>query len=463
MATALQEALTAVGAAPLIQKEIDSHLLELVRRYSPVISAISTVKWGSNVYYFNNRSQLPVGGFVTDGGGLPVSTSVYNQNLYPIKNLQIVGAVTGYAQAVTADLIGNLRAREMEGAAKSLYWSIENAAMWGNADSTLNSPQPQFDGFDTLISTFSGDNQNTYDWSGTGEFSLGLFDEVIDLVESNVGEPVQNSGWFFAVSPKLDSRLAQLFTNQQRFNENVGYSGMVEVATGLNVPSYRNVPILKSTFLDPRTYVMNTVSASPTNSGGTLAAGEYFYRVSAVIDLFGEIQASVECDATVSGGASLITLSFTPPTGYQSGGAVLYKVYRSSTTGAETLLGYVSANIGQDGLSAVKTNQIVDTGSALIPQNSSGPVQPSVLPTVYYNTNVNMKPLSENGQNLYLLPRNPDFLVRPYVREMQPVDIYPTTVSPDSLPFAMVADTTISLRAPSYAGRGTNFTVTLEH
>ena len=100
------------------------------------------MSWNSTVYYFNNRTQQPAGGFVTDGGARAVSTSTYNQNLYPIKLLQTVGAVTGYAQAVTADLIGNLRAKEIMGAAKRLYWSVENGILWGNATSTLGGAYP---------------------------------------------------------------------------------------------------------------------------------------------------------------------------------------------------------------------------------------------------------------------------------------------------------------------------------
>ena len=111
MATPLEEALTAVGASALVQKRIDPNLLEYQRRYAPLVRSIPTVSWNSTVYYFNNRTQTPAGGFVTDGGYRKVSTSTYNQNLYPIKLLQTVGAVTGYAQQVTADLIGNLRAK----------------------------------------------------------------------------------------------------------------------------------------------------------------------------------------------------------------------------------------------------------------------------------------------------------------------------------------------------------------
>ena len=463
MATPLEEALTAVGASALVQKRIDPNLLEYQRRYAPLVRVIPTVSWNSTAYYFNNRTQNPAGGFVTDGGYRPVSTSTYNQNLYPIKLLQTVGAVTGYAQQVTADLIGNLRAKEIMGAARRLYWSVENAILWGNAASTLYGPYPEFDGLDTLCATFSGVNQNAINFGGN-PFSLGACDQLIDLVENNVAQPLSGSDWMFVMSPTAESRLAQLFTNQQRFiNPNMD---SVEVATGLNVSSYRDIPIIKSSFLAPTGNQMSAVTAAGVSSGGALANGTYYYYVSAVIDIRGEtlVQAS-ECSANVTG-SGVITLSFTAYVDGEGNPAATYKVYRATSSGAETFLGYVDANITPNGGTTLyQTNQIIDNGTTLIPQQSVGSVQNAQNPANYaaVGANTSLVPLVGGGQNVYLLSRDSDFIVRPYVREFTPVDVYPTTVSPDSLPFATVTDTTLALRAPKYIGRLSNLTVTLSN
>jgi len=461
MATPLEEALTSVGASALIQKRIDRTLLEYQRRYAPLVRSIPTVKWDSTVYYFNNSTTQPAGGFVTDGGARPVSSSTYNQNLYPIKLLQSVGAVTGYAQQVTADLIGNLRAREIMKAARGLYWDVETAVLWGNAASTLGGPYPQFDGFDTLVSTFSGDTQNAINFAG-GAFDLGALDQLIDLVEGNVAEDVCQGDWFFVVSPTANSRLAQLFTNQQRFVD----LHRAEVATGLIVPTYRNVPIVKSSFLQPRGSAMSTLTPTTSTTGGTLAAATYRYTVSAIIARSGESLPAAEVTQVTTGSTSTVTLSFTPPTGFESGAAVAYKVFRSTGgAGTTTLLGYVDANVAvaSDNVTPVVTNQIVDTGATLIPQNSTGPTQPASFPATYASVgqNSSIVPLAAGEQSVYLIPKNADYLVRPYVREFTPVDVYPTTASPDSLPFATVTDTTLALRAPKYMGRLANTVVQL--
>ena len=498
MATDLEEALTAAGAAALVAKHIDPTLLEYQRRYAPVVRALPSVKWGSTVYYFNKRTSLPAGGFVVDGGARDVSSSNYNQENFQIRLLQSVGAVTGYSQAVTADLIGDLRAREIEGAARGLYWDLEAAIMWGAEAPTQNGPYPQFDGLDIICSQFSstgystsstninpgvgggivdnyggasswgapnynpwldGKDQNALDMAGAN-MSLGSLDLLIDLVESNVAEPVENSEWMFLMSPNANSRLSQLLVNQQRFVDRV------EIEAGLIVPSYRGVPIVKTSFLAPRTNKMTDVVATPSNSGGTLANadGAYKYKVSAVIARFGEIQACTEVSTTVaSGSTGSIALTFTPPTGPDGASATHYKVYRTAgggSTNAETLLGIVDAAYYSAG-AAYATNKITDTGSALVPNDGSHAI--TTAPTTYYYGNANLKPLTSNGeQNIFLMSRDPNYIVRPYVREMQPVNVYPTTSSPDSLPFAFVADTTLAVRAPKYIGRLANIVTALD-
>jgi hypothetical protein len=164
MATDIQEALTAAGAAPLVSKRISPVLLEYQRRYAPLVRSLPSTKWDSTVYYFNKRVTLPGGGFVTDGGaynGGVASSSSYNQENFQIRLLQSIGAVTGYAQAVTRNLIGDLRAREIEGAARGLYWDMETALIWGAESPTAAGPAPQFDGLDVICSAFSNTTYST--------------------------------------------------------------------------------------------------------------------------------------------------------------------------------------------------------------------------------------------------------------------------------------------------------------
>lgn len=446
MSSELREALTAAGAGALVPKIIDPMLLEYQRRYSPLVRALPSVKWDSDVYYFNQRTQVANGGFVTDGGAVPVSNSTYVQNNFQMKHLQVVGAVTGYAQEVTRQVVGDLRRTEIEGSIRGLTWDVETALLWGNSASTLNGARPQFDGLDTQVSTFTGGNQNALDQNNI-TLSLQMLDELIDMVETNAAMAVFDSSWMLLMSNTANSKIAQLLTNQQRFVDRV------EVEAGLIVPTYRDIPIIKSSFLSSRSLTMGTVTTATATTGGSLAAATYYYRVAPVIARQGEIAPSVEVSQATTGASSTVTLSFSTPTGLEGAQPILYKVYRSTTTGAETFLGYVDATVGlsADGVTPVLTTSIVDTGAALVPQN--GATVPGVLPAVYYGTNASMKPNAVGQENIYLISRDRDNIVRPYVREYEPLDIYPTTSSPDSLPYALVDDTCLAVRAPRYTGR----------
>jgi hypothetical protein len=454
MPSELREALTANAVGALIPKIIDPVLLELQRRYSPVVRAIPMQKWGSDIYYFNQRTAVAAGGFVPDGGARPVSNSTYLQLQYQMKHVESVGAVTGYAQEVTQQVIGDLRATEIRGSVQGYYWDVETGMLWGNAAATLNQAQPQFDGLDTLVSDFTTGYKNTLDQAGA-TISLPMLDELIDMVETNIAGPTFTDGWMFVCSNTAVSKIAQIQQAQQRF------VNQVEVATGLIVGTYRDIPLVKSSFMSSRGFGLGTVTPTTATTGGALPASTtYKYVVAPVISRQGETLPSVEVSQATGAGTAtnVIILSFTPNVGLDGLTPQLYKVYRTAAaggTGTETLLGYVDATVGlaSDGVTPIITNQIVDTGTALIPQNATGPTVPQVTPAQYFGTNVNMKPPAAGSENIYLISRDRNNLCRPYVREAQPLDVYPTTASPDTLPYAVIGDTCLAVRAQRYTGR----------
>lgn len=458
MSAELREALTAAGASALVPKVIDPLLFEKLRRYSPLIESLPSQKISSTTYYFNTRNGLASGGAVTDGGARQVSTGSYFQTGATIKNLQVVGAVTGFAEEVTADVIGDLRAREIMGAIKGLRWDTEQMLVSGNSAATQYGPYPQFDGLASQINQFTASGslgQNCIDGAGAN-VSISLFNQLIDMVESFTAEQVTGGGsdWMLVMSSTSEGALASLLTNQQRFVD-------VEVAPGLVVPSYRNIPIVRSSYLGTKGNQVGTVTATPATTGGTLAAGTYYYKISAVMSRQGEIAASAEVSATTTGSTGTVTLAFTPPSGFQSSTAQTYMVYRGSAAGGETLLGYVDATVGlaSDLVTPILTTSIVDTGTNLVPQN--GATVPAQTPASYIGTNAGLKPRSVGYEDIYLVSRDRDNLLRPYVRDIQPKDVFPTTSSPDSMPFAVVSDTTLAIRGPEWVGRLTRVAPTL--
>ncbi|MDH6141153.1 hypothetical protein P3T35_003166 [Kitasatospora sp. GP30] len=448
MSRELAEALGAAGASALVPKIIDPNLFEQLRRYSPLIESLPSQKIRSTDYYFNTRNGLASGGAVTDGGARPVSTGSYFQSKFTIKNLQVVGAITGYAEEVTADVIGDLRAREIMGAIRGLRWDTEQMLVAGNAAATQFGPYPQFDGLATLINQFTGtsnNGQNSIDGAGSN-ISFSLLNQLIDLVESYTASQVTNSDWMLVMSSTAEGALSSLFTNQQRFTD-------VEVVPGLIVPSYRNIPIVRSSYLATKGTTMGTVTATPATTGGTLAAGTYYYKLAPVMTRQGEAIACAEVSATTTTATSTVTLAFSTPSGFQASTPQHYMVYRSTATGQETLLGVVDATVGlaADGITPILTTSIVDTGANLVPQN--GATVPAQTPAAYVGTNTGLKPRSAGHEDIYLMSRDRDNVLRPYVRDVVPKDVFPTTSSPDAMPFAVVSDTCLAVRGPQWIGR----------
>jgi hypothetical protein len=72
-----------------------------------------------------------------------------------------------------------------------------------------------------------------------------------------------------------------------------------------------------------------------------------------------------------------------------------------------------------------------------------------------------MLPRTAGAEDMYLMSRNRDNVVRPYVRDVTPLDVFPTTAAPDTLPFAIVSDTCLAVRAPKYMARLRNVVSTL--
>jgi hypothetical protein len=443
MPTELEEALTtAASTSPLIQKQISPLLLDYQRRYAPFLALLPSKQWGSTQYFFNRRVSRPDSGAVIDGGARPIGNSTYEQSVFNIRLYQAVGSVTGFAQTVTRDLVGDLRQIELDGTVQSMLWTLENSFMWGNDAATANGTQPMASGLDYLVSNWS---------AGTGSsnfvnaidintnFALKHLDEVIDLVETNACMPIDGPGWMFVMSPRMNSAVAQLLLNQQRF-----MAPTVELGAGLNIPTYRGVPIVKSSFLSPRSNVMGTVTTATSTTGGTLASATYYYQVSAVIARFGEIQASAEVSQATTGSTSTVTLTFSTPSGTDSQPPILYKVYRSTSSGTETLVGVVDAI----DVTGVAVTTIIDTGTNLV-TNSAGVTGPSA----YVGTNTGAKPRIGVQEDIYLIPRDENFLVRPYTRDMQILPLAPTVTAPDVLPFAVLTDTTLAVRAPKYVAR----------
>lgn len=457
MTTELQEAVnaaTAASSASLIQKYISPRVLEYQRRFAPLLLAIETEKITTNRYNFIQRNRRPAGGSVADGGARTPSNSTWTQPGFDIKNYQAVGQVTGFAEAVTAGTIGSLLKTEMDGAMKSQMWAVETAIVYGNSAATLGllsgvGQGPDFDGLEQFCNVYSGGLQNVIDGAANNLALTGTggLDSLIDMVEENTAAAI-GGDYMFIGSPKAINKIGGLLLNQQRFVDTT------QIKAGLTVQTYRDIPLIKSSFLANRSQAMTTVAAATSTTGGTLAAATYYYVIVPVINRFGELAPSTEVSQVTTGSTSTVTLTFTAPTDSEGNEAVLYKVFRSTSTNNETLLGVVAATDQTGGA----TLSIVDNGTNLL---ANGLTPTGSTPTAYVGTNASTKPKAAGQEDFYLVPRDPDFLLRPYVRDFFVKPLAQTIAAPDAMPFYVQNDTTLAVRGPKYVGRISRLQVVL--
>lgn len=452
--------LTAGQLSPLLSKVIDPVINDIVRRYAPLVSIIPDRHHPHDQFYWNTRTALAPGAAVADGGTVPLGNGAYAQSTVQMRHMLALGAVTGYTEIVTGDTIGSLRRTEMEGTAKGLAWDLESMIHWGNDAATNLGSRPQFNGLDSLVSQFatSGNNlQNSLDWAG-GAFTQGALDQLIDLVEGNTASPVSGEDYFFLMSPTAQSREAQLQMALQR-NVNV-----TQVRAGLSVPSYRDIPIIKSGFIGSKALAMGTVTPTGATTGGTLAAGTYYYTVVPRMYRYGVLSPAPTVNVTTTGSTSVVNLAFSAPTGPQGVTTPMsYEVYRGAGAGSMTLIGVVDAVVGLqgDGITPIFANGIQDTGSALVP-TFNVTTTPTSTPATYVGAQARA-PRVAGGEDIFLVPRSEEMILRPWVRQWKPLDLFPTTASPDALPYGFIADTTLAVRSPQDIGRIRNIVSTLSN
>ena len=135
----LREALDTSGANPLISKEIDPILVELVRKYAPISGLIPSVPWDSNVYFFNQRNGVAAAQAVTETGVAASTQSNYVQKMFQIRHLQTFGNIGDFARKTTRQLI-DLRESEIRSAAMGLAFLQEAFHIYGNAAATGGTP-----------------------------------------------------------------------------------------------------------------------------------------------------------------------------------------------------------------------------------------------------------------------------------------------------------------------------------
>lgn len=454
------------GATTLTPKIIDRLLNELQRKYGPLHRAIPRKTWETNQFIFNQRTALPKAQFTTEAppttgtGSVSASQSAYVQKIFNIMHTQAQIDVSTFSAKV-ATVNGPLIDLELAGAAKSMEWLEETCHMWGSYGSTQNTQRPQWDGVDQLIAT-----ANKVD-AGTQTLSLQMLDNLIDTVKA-VYAGNMGTDWFFVLSPRMQSRVNGLFVQQQRFNEGMtrifsrddyGDPNAVvadsAIDAGVEVQTYRGIPLVLSTFMSNQGSMSAVSTTGNTGTGSGFLTGTNYYYVVEAVSRYGLTIASAEVNQAVSSNGNNIVLNWTTPTPLDAYGNTIdiigYRVFRSTSSGTESLYALVSAYDLSD-------NPVVSFTDTNLAQN------PAVTNTLYASTITASGTAASDGvtfprvqtgtqivEDIWLLPRDPEILIVPEVNPIQTVMLAP--INARTRQFALTSDKVLALRAAAFAAK----------
>lgn len=460
------------GAQFLVQPVIDRALFVARRAYTPLFRILSRRKWDTPTYIFNEVTNYPQAQFTTEdpptsGAGAVVATaSVYSQISYPIKHWQ-VGMDLSKFSIQTARVNGDLAQLELDGASKSSVYLREMAYMYGSAGATVNTKRQANDGLDLLINTA---NKIT----GGQIVSFAMLDAAIDAVSNQLAEEIGNN-YAFVLTPEMWSVLGRNFVNQQRFmSETMIYprddrgrlgapvtDNKSYINGGLNVLTYRDIPLIKSSFLASKGQMTTVTAADAGGSGSSLANSQYGYIVEVVTD-YGVSLGSAEATVTPTAGHN-VSLTWTTPsivdTYNNTRLNLFYRIFRTAAAGAsgsETLYAVVSAFDNAD--AAVTT--WTDTGLPVNPLASGASGQALFSTTVATSgsnaapdgvTTPRTNPSGHTQQDIFLVPRDPDICVVAAVNEAHTEML--ALVNARTQQMAYLGDETLALRGPAFAAK----------
>ncbi len=465
----LRETLTAAsGASSLVPKIIDRLLLEYVRRYAPISKALPRKTWETNTYYFNERTQLPKAQMTIEAPSttnVAATQSTYVQKNYPIMHLQAQLDISTFAAKV-AIVNGNLFDLELAGAGKSMKWQEEIMHLYGAQNATVNTLRPQWDGFDQQIGSANKIN-------GAGNaLALTMVDNMIDAVKG-VAATELGTEWFFALSPKMQSRVNGLFVNQQRFNEGMttifsrddyGFPGgaitdnRIAVDGGMEVQTYRGIPLVQSNFLSSLGQMGAITTTANAGTGSSLSTARTYYYIVEAVTRYGLLYGSTEVSASPAGSGNNIQLSWTTPTPTDAFGNTIdilgYRIYRSvdnaGGSGAETLYALSSAYNTSD----AAVTSFTDSGLVQDPTSNTALFAATVATSGGGNATsdgVTYPRTTSTTEEVILCPRNPEYICVPVVNEIQTQMLAP--VNARTRQFALTSDMTLAMRAGLFGAK----------
>jgi hypothetical protein len=249
--------------------------------------------------------------------------------------------------------------------------------------------------------------------------------------------------------------MTKIFSRDDFGDPNVSVADSA-VDAGIEVQTYRSIPIVISTFLTSQgSMTALSLTSNNTGSGGGLVTSATYYYVVEAVTKYGLTTASAELSASPASNGNSIVIGWTTPAPTDTYGNTIdiigYRIFRGTSSGTESLYATVSAY----DLSDAAVTSFTDTGLA---QN------PAVTNTLYWATVTTTGTAVSDGvtfprvqtgsqivEDIWLIPRDPEILVCPEVNPLTTQMLAP--INARTRQFAITADKTLALRAPAFAAK----------
>ena len=344
--TSIQKALTTAsgvgqGFSP---QSLEKNVTDTVIKLQPEIALLTGVPIASRTHDFNRKTALPApGGAMGESATTPDTNSKNALDTVTLKITRRKGKISYFLKDVSREYM-NVQAYEMQNQLQAHALDLRNYILYGSAGANAY----EFDGIEKFITT----NRTNQVRGGIVPSSLAVLD---DLVDRNITKGGAGHKKVFGMSPQMLSLISRLETTVRKTEDIKGGAfGIVEVAGGWRLPTYRGIPIVETTATRPIEQMRPTVTLAGESSGvGSLSNGNYYVMV-APITYEGEQLASTEQLVTLSAGNGTqrikITLSDIHRDALSNINCYGYKIYCSTTTGTETLKSIKTAyTFGADG------------------------------------------------------------------------------------------------------------------
>jgi len=378
----LIKALTAASGsgAALQAEDLEKVLVEDLLSQNPLVALLERTQATARVHEIVRRTARQQARFE---GELAKETSpgasTFDRPTVTLKIDDYWGSVSGFQMGASKKFFDSLLLEQGAGV-ESISEMLEFCTIWGASGSTgekdvsgggAASGDPyQYNGFDRLSQT------NVFDVNGV--VALSVLDELIDAATPYRG--TAKDPLMFMMSIGMHSKVSGLQTLARRETPDVEFEG------GMRMSTYRGVVILETSYVKPTGVAKPGNLSAAAVAGGTLPdATQFFYRVASVTQR-GEQVAAVEDDATTANPNKTIRLTWD-----DDADAILYKVFRGTASGTETLLAVIPANTyDADGNPLARVVTFDDTGGYTAPPHAA-----------------NQKPLDAGDEVIFLINRNP--------------------------------------------------------